>query len=152
MYCLRQVRHQISESPSFYRVSCLGIASTWIHIPGDHCLHALEHTCAFASACLSCGAPSRCLGGLSNQQVFWEGNGFWHALATHSCELEYSSSQWPAHKNSARHNDILGLFCDQVITWSPGTILGRFEYRLGIVLGIVLCAPKVACRGLPKLG
>ena len=83
---------------------------------------------------------------------FGKGNGFWHALATHSCELEYSSSQWPAHKISARHNDILGLFCDQAITWSPGTILGRFEYRLGIVLGIVLCAPKVACSGLPKLG
>ena len=97
IYCLRQVRHQVSESPIVLQAFlflhimtiiylCLSIVLKRVHLD-PHPWRSLlarvgAHLCF--CPCLS-GPPSRCLGSLFNQQVFWKENGSWHALATHSC-------------------------------------------------------------------
>ena len=97
IYYLRQVCHQVSESPIVLQAFlflhimtiiylCLSIVLKRVHLD-PHPWRSLlarvgAHLCF--CPCLS-GPPSRCLGGLFNQQVFWKENGFWHDLATHSC-------------------------------------------------------------------
>ena len=84
IYCLRQVRHQVSESPIalqvflFFHVLtiiylCLSIVLKRVRLD-PHPWRSLfaragAHLCF--CPCLS-GPPSRCLGGLFNQQVFWK--------------------------------------------------------------------------------
>ena len=100
IYCLRQVRHQVSESPIalqvflFFHVLtiiylCLSIVLKRVRLD-PHPWRSLfaragAHLCF--CPCLS-GPPSRCLGGLFNQQVFWKENGFWHALAIITANLK----------------------------------------------------------------
>ena len=97
IYCLRQVRHQVSESPIVLQAFlflhilttiyiCLSIVLKHVHLDPHpwRSLFARVGAHLRFCPCLS-GPPSRCLGGVFNQQVFWKENGFWHALATHSC-------------------------------------------------------------------
>ena len=133
IYCLRQVRHQVSESPIVLQAFlflhimtiiylCLSIVLKRVHLD-PHPWRSLlarvgAHLCF--CPCLS-GPPSRCLGGLFNQQVFWKENG-------HS-QLLTSKFIQPGHKTLVHHYNILptsttcSAFC--VTSRSLGTLLEK---------------------------
>ena len=148
IYCLRQVHHQVSEPPNVLQAFlflhiltiiylCLSIALKRIHLD-PHPWRSLfvrvgAHLCF--CPCLS-GPPSRCLGGLFNQQVFWKENGFWHASAATAANLKIypagaqNFSPSPQHTTNIHH--LFRLFCDQSVTRGAfGQILVSFGYRFG---------------------
>ena len=108
---------------------------------------------------LPCGSSFALHGGSPSSKPFGRKHVFWHALATHSCYFKMYPASAQNFSPSLRHTTNI-LF---VTSWSAGALLERFEYRLGIVLGIVLrglhlCQSyvretgRIACRGLPKPG
>ena len=144
-----QVRHQVSESPivlqgfclflhiltNFYL--CLSIVLKRVHLD-PHPWRSLfarvgAHLCF--CPCLS-GPPSRCLGGLFNQQVFWKENGFWHALAITAANLKIypagAQNFSPSLQHTTNIHHLFRLFCDQSFTRGAfGKILISFGYRFG---------------------
>ena len=148
-YCLRQMRHQVSESPivvrgfpSFHILTmlylCLSIVLKRVHLDPHPWRSLFAHVGAHLYFCpyLS-GPPLRYLGGLFNQQVFWKENEFWHALAAH--KLLTSKFIQPGHKTSVHRYNILptsttcSAFC--VTSRSPGALAEKkkvsFGYRFG---------------------
>ena len=129
------MRHQVSESPIVLQAFlflhiltiiylCLSIVLKRVHLD-PHPWRSLfacvgAHLCF--CPCLS-GPPSRCLGGLFNQQVFWKENGvlacFGHSQllnlkiypAGARAQNFYPSLQ---HTTNIRHP--FRLFCDQSVT------------------------------------
>ena len=139
-YCLRQVRHHVSESPIvlqgflFLHILtkfslCLSIVLKRVHLD-PHPWRSLfarvgAHLCF--CPCLS-GPPSRCLGGLFNQQGFLERK--WVLTCFGHSQLLTSKFIQPGHKTSVHHYNILPAsttylaFC--VTSRSPGALLERF--------------------------
>ena len=132
---------------------CLNIVLKRVH------LHAHPWRFLFARAgahlcfcpCLS-SPPSRCLGGLFNEQVFWKENGFWHALAITAANLKIypagAQNFSPSRKHASNIHHLFGLFCDQSVTWGAfGKILISFGYRFGM-FWVSFCVLGIVLRGL----
>ena len=78
--------------------------------------------------------PLRCSGSLSNQQVFWKENCFLACFGHSQLLIRMYPASAHNFSPSLRHTTNI-LF---VTSWSAGALLEKIEYRLGIVLGIVL--------------
>ena len=110
--------------------------STWILIPGDICLRALERTCAFARACLVLLRAAWAVSSTSRSFGKKMGFGMLWPLTAANLKIYPAGARAQNFSPSLQHttniHHLFRLFCDQSVTRGAfGKVLASFGYRFG---------------------